>query len=42
MDKATTYAFDEWSETQNKDSVIDKQIKDLKLKIEYLKTQLHA
>ena len=42
VDDVATYTSNEQSETQDEDSIIDKQIKDLKLKIEHLKAQLHA
>ena len=42
IDNIATYVSNEQSETQDEDSVMDKQIEDLKLKIEHLKAQLHA
>ena len=42
IDNTATYVSNEQSETQDEDSVMNKWIKDLKLKIERLKAQLHA
>ena len=42
VDDAATYASNEQSKTQDEDSVMDKQIEDLKLEIEHLKAQLRA